>query len=132
MVAFALFYMTERPSASIPHAKTLPLCAATLVALPLPLPRGVVCTQNAQRELPPGWHMVGPLVVDRHADFPPQFSPEDAVVKAFLDDAAGMQYCMGFAQCPRPQRGPSGLRPDSSLFAGAQKAWLSLFKGDHR
>jgi hypothetical protein len=46
--------------------------------------------QNAVRELPPCWHMVGPLVVDRHsADFPPKFGPEDAAVEAFLQDAAG-------------------------------------------
>jgi len=46
--------------------------------------------QNAKRELPPCWHMVGPLVIDRHSgDFPPKFGPEDAAVEAFLQAAAG-------------------------------------------
>lgn len=55
--------------------------AALLLLLPL---------QNAMRDLPPCWHMVGPLVVDRDsADFPPKFGPEDAGVEAFLHEAAG-------------------------------------------
>ena len=45
------------------------------------------------RELPPCWHMVGPLVVDRHSsDFPPTFGPEDAAVEAFMQAAAGKRW----------------------------------------
>lgn len=44
---------------------------------------------NTLRPLPPCWHMVGPLVVDRQApNFPPTFGPEDAAVEAFLKAAA--------------------------------------------
>lgn len=50
---------------------------------------GVTWELNAKRELPPCWHMVGPLVIDRHnGDFPPKFGPEDAAVEAFLQAAA--------------------------------------------
>lgn len=64
----------------------------------------ICCLQNAVRELPPCWHMVGPLVVDRHStDFPPRFGPEDAAVEEFLQAAAGECLCATHLQSTSPK-----------------------------
>lgn len=77
----------DHPITSNAHCMAADCCA------PVPL---LWLLQNAKRKLPPGWHMVGPQVVDRDSsDFPPQFGPEDAAVKAFLDAAAGKQANRG-------------------------------------
>lgn len=47
------------------------------------------CVQEAKRDLPRGWHLVGAMGCDFTHDFPPLLPA--GPIKTFLDDAAGMQ-----------------------------------------
>jgi hypothetical protein len=54
--------------------------------------------QEAKRELPRGWHLVGAMGCDFTHNFPPPLSA--APIKAYLDDAQGKDFLSVWrAQC---------------------------------